>query len=158
MSLVTKQEIKVINWKGRYNFTIPKGTKVSHHTAFEITDPRYNFIEDFKKWLPLVGGLPQLMLIHDLEYSGYHVDLELLEGPEKPLKMALGQTYSAKQITAYAHACNDLISRPAFGDREGQKMIALSNCGHNENMLFVWEGHASFKLVYSQRDLEMVAS
>jgi hypothetical protein len=72
---VTRQEIYA-ELKG-YRFTIPKGAEVTSQTACGI-DEDYNFLTDFS-FLPLVDGVRQLGLIHDLTYYGYNVPSDLIE-------------------------------------------------------------------------------
>jgi len=91
-NLITKQPIKA-GLKG-FAFTIPQGTRVANHTAFGITDPRYFFVLDFEKWLPLVSGVKQTELIKELTSYGYAVDTSLLTVAPNPIKAAY-QAYDA---------------------------------------------------------------
>ncbi len=73
--LVTKEDITLT--KFGYTFTIPKGTVTTHRTACGIDDS-YNFIDDLS-WVPLVDGVKQYGLIHDMTYSGVSIPRDQLE-------------------------------------------------------------------------------
>jgi hypothetical protein len=57
--------------------TIPAGVSVTNQTAMGI-DKKYHFINDFS-FLPLIDGVKQYGLIHDLTYHGANVPKEFID-------------------------------------------------------------------------------
>jgi hypothetical protein len=68
-------EYKVAN-SNYGKITVPKGIPVTHQTACGF-DPNYNFVSDLS-WVPLVNGIKQYGLIHDLKYYGLNVPKEYI--------------------------------------------------------------------------------
>lgn len=57
-----------------FEFTVPKGTRVTHETAAGY-DENYNFIDDLS-WIPKINGIANKMLMHDANYYGIEVNKE----------------------------------------------------------------------------------
>ncbi len=59
------------------DFTVPAGSICTHQTACG-EDKNYHFLADFN-FLPLINGVKQYGLIHDLIYYGLNIPKEYIQ-------------------------------------------------------------------------------
>jgi hypothetical protein len=75
--LVTKEEI-TMEYREYGEITIPKGTRLTNHTATGI-DMNYNFVADLS-WIPTYeDGTKNYSLTHDADYYGINIPRHLIE-------------------------------------------------------------------------------
>ena len=70
--MITRHDV-TINYRDYGDITIPKGTRLTHHTACGI-DEDYHFVADTRWIKPHSNGTKQYRLIWDATHYGINID------------------------------------------------------------------------------------